>query len=103
GRLDLGQVDRGESSFGVGREREAQYLDEDFGGWTGAVLEEIDEDLVSHGGHGGEVRRRWERRNMWCPICWDELVFSAWVVAMLSYRPRESLPTSHVWPRTKHC
>ena len=58
GGLDLGQVDRGEARFGVGRERDAQHLDEDLGGERRAVLEEIDEDLVGHGGHGGDASIR---------------------------------------------
>lgn len=55
GWLDLGQVGRGETSFGVGWKREAQHLVQDFGGERRAALEEIHEDLVGHRGHGGDV------------------------------------------------
>jgi hypothetical protein len=71
GRLDLGQIDRGKASFGVGRERNAQRFDQDFGGERGAILEEIDEDLVSHGGHGSEIRTGAERSATWWRISRD--------------------------------
>ena len=54
GGLDLGQIDRGKACFSVGGEGDAQGLDQDLGGERGAVLEEIHQDLVGHGGHGGE-------------------------------------------------
>jgi hypothetical protein len=54
GRLDLGQVGRDEAGFRVGRKREAQHLDQDFGGERRTIFEEISEDLVSH-------RRHWRR------------------------------------------
>jgi hypothetical protein len=53
GRLDLGQVGRGEARFGVRWKRGAQHLDQDLGGERRTVLEEIDEDLMGHRGHGG--------------------------------------------------
>jgi hypothetical protein len=85
GGLDLGQVDRGEASFGIGREREAQYLDEDLGGEGGAVFEEIHEDLVSHGGHGGEgYTRAGEVQFAGTDILGEE-ISSARAVAMLVF------------------
>ncbi|WP_437730619.1 hypothetical protein [Sorangium sp. So ce1335] len=54
GRLDLGQIDRDEARFGVGRERDAERFGQELGAEGRAALEQIDEDLVGHGGHGGE-------------------------------------------------
>jgi hypothetical protein len=39
------------SGLGVGRQREAEHLDQDLGRERRAVLEEVHEDLVSHGWH----------------------------------------------------
>jgi hypothetical protein len=56
GGPDLGQIDRDEARFGVGGERDAERFGEELGAERGAVLEEIDEDLVGHGCHGGDNR-----------------------------------------------
>jgi hypothetical protein len=55
GGLDLGQVGRGDTGLGVVRKRNAEHLDQDLGGEGWAVLEEIHEDLVGHGGHAGDI------------------------------------------------
>ncbi|WP_437571261.1 hypothetical protein [Sorangium sp. So ce542] len=52
GGRGLGQIDGGDSGLAVGRERDAEDLDEDLGGEGRSVSEEIHEDLVAHGGHG---------------------------------------------------
>ena len=68
GGLNLSQVDRGEARFRVGRESNAQRLDKELGGERGAVLEEIHQDLVGHGGHDGKVRTRTGRGATWWRI-----------------------------------
>jgi len=55
GGLDLRQVGRGETGFGVRWKRDAQDLDQNLGGERRAILEEIHKDLVGHRGHGGGV------------------------------------------------
>ena len=51
GGPDLGQIDRDEARLGVGGERDAERFGEQLGTQRGAVLEEVDEDLVGHGRH----------------------------------------------------
>ncbi|WP_437586313.1 hypothetical protein [Sorangium sp. So ce1000] len=63
GRLDLGEVDRGDACSGVWRERHAEHLDEELCGERRTVLEEIDEDLMGHGGHRAVARRRLSSRS----------------------------------------
>jgi hypothetical protein len=63
GGLDLGQVGRGETCFGVRRKRDAQHLNQDLGGERRTILEEIHEDLMGHRGHGGDVPPFWSLGN----------------------------------------
>jgi len=62
--LNLRQIDGCEACFGIGGEPDAQRLVEDFGGERGAVLEEVDEDLMGHGYHNVDdhmMKRRTQR------------------------------------------
>jgi hypothetical protein len=51
GRPDLRQVDRDEARLRVRREGDAERFGEKLGPERGAVLEEVDDDLVGHGDH----------------------------------------------------
>src|SRR5262249_10282407 len=51
GGLDAGQIGGGDARLGVYGERDAERLGEQLGGERGAVLQQVDQDLVARRGH----------------------------------------------------